>query len=34
MLDELIITQKVNQLLAELRVNPDWVIDEKNFKQG
>jgi hypothetical protein len=33
MLNELIITQKVNQLLAELRVNPDWVIDENNFKQ-
>ena len=34
MLDESIITQKANQLLAELRANPDWVIDEKNFKQG
>ena len=21
-------------LLAELRANPDWEIDEKNFKQG
>jgi len=34
MLDEAIITQKANQLLAELRANPDWAIDEKNFKQG
>jgi len=34
MLDELTITQKANQLLAGLRANPDWVIDEKNFKQG
>ncbi|MFB5621027.1 MAG: hypothetical protein ACE5RC_07865 [Nitrosopumilus sp.] len=34
MLDEATITQKANQLLAELRANPDWVIDEKNFKQG
>ena len=34
MLNELIITEKINQLLAELRGNPDWVIDEKNFKQG
>ena len=34
MLDETIITQKANQLLAELRSNPDWAIDEKNFKQG
>ena len=33
MLDKAIITQKANQLLAELRVNPDWTIDEKNFKQ-
>lgn len=33
MLDELTITQKANQLLAELRANPDWVIDEKNFKK-
>ena len=29
-----IITEKANQLLAELRGNPDWAIDEKNFKQG
>lgn len=34
MLDELTITQKANQLLTELRANPDGVIDEKNFKQG
>ena len=34
MLDEGTITQKMNQLLAELRANPDWEIDEKNFKQG
>jgi len=34
MLDEAIITQKANQLLAELRANPDWAIDGKNFKQG
>ena len=34
MLDKAIITEKVNQLLAELRGNPDWAIDEKNFKQG
>ena len=33
MLDKAIITQKANQLLAELRVNLDWAIDEKNFKQ-
>ena len=33
-LDKAIITEKVSQLLVELRVNPDWVIDEKNFKQG
>ncbi len=34
MLDEAAITHKANQLLAELRDNPDWAIDEKNFKQG
>ncbi len=34
MLDESTIIQKANQLLAELRGNPDWAIDEKNFKQG
>ena len=34
MLDKSTITQKANQLLAELRANPDWAIDEKNFKQG
>jgi len=34
MLDEATITQKANQLLAEFRANPDWAIDEKNFKQG
>ena len=28
------LTHKANQLLAELRANPDWKIDEKNFKQG
>ena len=34
MLDEATITQKANQLLAELRANPDLAIDERNFKQG
>ena len=34
MLDKATITHKANQLLAELRANPDWAIDEKNFKQG
>jgi len=34
MLNEGTITQKANQLLAELRANPDWAIDEINFKQG
>ncbi|MDF2421531.1 MAG: hypothetical protein OPY06_00795 [Nitrosopumilus sp.] len=34
MLDKATITQKANQLLAELRANPDWAIEEKNFKQG
>jgi hypothetical protein len=34
MLDEATITQKANQLLGELRANPDWAIDEKTFKQG
>ena len=34
MLEKSTITEKANQLLAELRANPDWVIDEKNFKQG
>jgi hypothetical protein len=34
MLNELIITEKINQLLVELRGNPDWAMDEKNFKQG
>ena len=34
MLDEATITQKANQLLGELRSDPDWAIDEKNFKQG
>jgi hypothetical protein len=33
-LDKAIITKKANQLLAELRGNPDYAIDEKNFKQG
>jgi hypothetical protein len=30
MLDKATITEKVNQLLAELRANPDWIIDKKN----
>lgn len=34
MLDKAVITQKANQLLGELRSDPDWSIDEKNFKQG
>ncbi len=34
MIDKAIIKQKANQLLAELRANPDCAIDEKNFKQG
>ena len=34
MLDEATITRKANQLLAELRSNPDMAIDEKDFKQG
>jgi hypothetical protein len=34
MLDEATITQKANQLLAELRANADWEIDKKDFKQG
>ncbi len=34
MIDETIIKQKADQLLAELRANPDWAIDERNFKQG
>ena len=34
MLEKTTITEKANQLLAELRANPDWAIDEKNFKQG
>jgi hypothetical protein len=34
MLDKAIIAQKADQLLAELRANPDWAIDERNFKQG
>lgn len=34
MLDEETITRKANQLLAELRANQDWEIDERNFKQG
>ena len=32
MLDEATITHKANQLLAELRANPDWKIDEKKFQ--
>lgn len=34
MLDKATITQKADQLLVELRANPDWAIDERNFKQG
>jgi len=34
MLDEATITKKANQLLSELRSNPDMAIDEKDFKQG
>ncbi len=34
MLDKATIAQKADQLLAELRTNPDWAIDERNFKQG
>ena len=33
-LDKAIITKKANQLLAELRGNPDYAIDAKKFKQG
>ena len=33
-LDKATITEKANQLLAELRVNTDLAIDAKNFKQG
>jgi hypothetical protein len=33
-LDKAIITKKANQLLAELRGNPDYTIDDENFKQG
>ncbi len=34
MLDKATITQKANQLLAELRGSPDSEIDQRNFKQG
>ena len=34
MLDKATITQKANQLLAELRANPDWAFDDINFIQG
>ncbi len=34
MLDKATIAQKADQLLTELRANPDWAIDERNFKQG
>ncbi len=34
MLDKATITEKADRLLAELRANPDWAIDERNFKQG
>lgn len=34
MLDETIITQKANELLAELRANPDWAIDKKISSRG
>ena len=33
-LDKATITEKANQLLAELRVNPMGLRDENNFKQG
>ena len=33
MLEKATITQKANQMLAELRANTDSAIDEKNFKQ-
>jgi len=29
MIEKAIITQKANQLLAELRANPDWAIEKK-----
>ena len=32
MLNEVIVTEKTNQLLAKLRGNPDWVIEKENFK--
>ncbi len=34
MIDKATITEKANRLLGELRSNPDWAIDERNFKQG
>ncbi len=34
MIDKATIAQKADQLLVELRANPDWAIDERNFKQG
>ncbi|MCH7966006.1 MAG: hypothetical protein IIB02_01090 [Thaumarchaeota archaeon] len=33
MLDKATITEKADRLFAELRVNSDSVIDERNFKQ-
>ncbi len=33
MLDKATITEKADRLLAELRVNSDSAIDERNFKQ-
>ena len=32
--NEVIKTEKTNQLLAGLRGNPDGAMDEKNCKQG
>ncbi len=34
MLDKATITEKADRLFAELRVNSDSAIDERNFKQG
>ena len=34
MLDESIISQKANRLLAELRGTADIAIDQRDFKQG
>ena len=32
MLEKTTITEKANQLLAELRANPDWAIDDEKFQ--